>query len=124
MPSERARDLFYAVDTRESRRINWMIWHSAEPGSRVVVATLARVLEAVVLERPQSLERETEIMVLGHAGRRLEIKMFKPASAGYWDRHPEEWFPGGDRDVALDGVSARLVELRPRAHEQLELFGG
>jgi hypothetical protein len=122
--STRARDLFFAVGTNESRRINWTIWHSAEPGSRVVVATLGRVLDAVVLSRPLAVEPETEVMMLEHAGRQFKLTMSKSSSAGYYDRHPEEWFPGGDRDVYLDGASARLVELRARAHEQLELFGG
>jgi hypothetical protein len=121
---EIARDLFHAVGTGESRRIDWAIWHSAEPGSRIVIATLSRVIEATVAERPLAVEPETEVMVLGHAGRRLELKMFKSASAGYYNRHPEEWFPGADRDVSLNGASARLVEIRPRVQEQLELFGG
>jgi hypothetical protein len=82
------------------------------------------VIEATVAERPMAgVKPETEIMVLEHAGRRLELKMFKSASAGYYDRNPEQWFPGADRDVSLDGASARLVELRPRVIEQLELFG-
>jgi hypothetical protein len=109
--STRARDLFFAVGTDESRRINWTIWHSVGPGSRVVVATLDRVLDAIVLSRP-------------HAGRQFKLTMSKSASAGYFDRHPEEWYPGGDRDVDLDGAPARLVELQALAHEQLELFGG
>jgi hypothetical protein len=124
MTSEAARDLFHAVGTSESRRIDWAIWHSAEPGSRVVIATLSYVIEATVAERAMAVKPETEIMQLEHAGRRLELTMFKSASAGYWDRHPDERFPGCDRDVSLDGASARLVELRTRAHEQLELFGG
>jgi hypothetical protein len=123
MNSEAARE-FWAVGTDESRRIDWAIWHAAGPGSRIVIATLSDVIEATVAELPLVVDPETEVMVLGHAGRRLELKMFKSASAGYYDRNPEKWFPGADRDVVLDGASARLVELRPRAHEQLELFGG
>jgi hypothetical protein len=121
--SAAALELFYAVGTDSGRRIAWAIWQSAEPGSRVVIATLSYVIEASVVARPLATKPETEIMVLEHAGRRLELKMFKSASAGYYDRNPEQWFPGADRDVSLDGASARLVELRPRAHEQLELFG-
>jgi hypothetical protein len=122
---EAAREVFWAVGTDESRRINWAIWQSAEPGSRIAIATLSlHVLEATVAERPRATKAETEVMVLEHAGRRLELTMFKSASAGYYDRHTEEWFPGADRDVSIDGVSARLVELRPRVHEQLDLFGG
>ena len=122
--NESARELFFAVGTCESRRIDWAIWHSAEPGSRVVIVTLDHVIEASVVARPLATKPETEIMVLEHAGRRLELKMFKSASAGYYDRNPEQWFPGADRDVSLDGASVRFVELQPRAHEQLELFGG
>ncbi len=122
--TDQARDLFFAVGTDESRRIDWAIWQSAVPGSRIVVATLSRVVVATVAERPLPTEPETEVMVLEHAGRRLKLKMYKSASAGYYDQHPEEWFPGGDRDVDLDGASARLVELRPRVAEQLDLFGG
>ncbi len=44
MTIEAARDLFHAVGTGESRRIDWAIWHSAEPGSRVVIATLSYVI--------------------------------------------------------------------------------
>jgi hypothetical protein len=124
MSSEAALALFHAVGTDSGRRIDWAIWHSVEPGSRVVIATLSYVLEAVVAERPRATKAEAETMVLEHAGRRLRLTMFKSASAGYYDRHPEEWFPGADRDVSIDGVSARLVELRPRVHEQLDLFGG
>jgi len=119
-----AVELFHAVGTDEGRRIDWAIWHAAQPGSRIVIATLTEVVEATVVERPRVTKPETAVMVVEHAGRRRELKMYKSASAGYWDRHPEEWFPGGDRDVSLDGVSARLVELRPRVVEQLDLFGG
>lgn len=124
MTSTRVIELFFAVGTDESRRIDWAIWHSAEPGSRVVVATLDRVLDAIVLSRPQAVEPETEVMMLEHAGRQFKLTMSKSASAGYYDRHPEEWFHGADRDIDLDGASARLVVLRARAQEQLELFGG
>jgi hypothetical protein len=122
--NEAAVELFHAVGTDEGRRIDWAIWHAAEPGSRIVIATLTEVVEATVVERPRATSPETQVMALEHAGRRLDLKMYKSASAGYWDRHPEEWYPGGDRDVSLEGVSARLVELRPRVVEQLELFGG
>jgi hypothetical protein len=122
--SAAALELFYAVGTDSGRRIAWAIWQSAEPGSRVVIATLSYVIEATVAERPMAVKPETEIMVLEYAGRRLDLKMFKSASAGYYDRHPDEWFPGADRDVSLDGASARLVEIRPRVYEQLVLFGG
>jgi hypothetical protein len=122
--SAAALELFYAVGTDSGRRIAWAIWQSAEPGSRVVIATLSYVIEATVAERPMAVKPEAETMVLEHAGRRLELTMFKSASAGYYDRHTEEWFPGADRDVSIDGMSARLVELRTRAHEQLDLFVG
>jgi hypothetical protein len=88
--NDAAIELFYAVGTDGGRRIAWVIWHAAEPGSRIVIATLSEVIEATVAERPRATKPETEIMVLGHAGRRLKLKMFKSASAGYYDRHPEE----------------------------------
>jgi len=122
--NEAALALFHAVGTDSGRRRNWAIWQAAEPGSRIAIATLTEVFEATVIERPRVTKPETSVMVIEHAGRRLELKLYKSASAGYWDRHPEEWFPGADRDVSLDGVSARLVELRPLVVEQLDLFGG
>lgn len=120
---ERARDMFFAVDTDESRRIDWTIWHAAELGSKIVVATLAHVFEASVVELPRPTEPETEVMVVEIAGRRSTLRMAKSGSAGYFERNPEEWEPGADRDVDLDGLSARLVEFLDRAPEQLGLFG-
>jgi uncharacterized membrane protein YraQ (UPF0718 family) len=38
-----AVELFHAVGTDEGRRRNWAIWHGAEPGSRIVIATLTEV---------------------------------------------------------------------------------
>ena len=122
--STRAIELYFAVGTDKARRIDWTIWHLAEPGTRVVVATLDRVLDAIVLSRPAAVEPEVEVMMLEHAGWQFKLTMSKSASAGYYVRHPEERFPGCDRDIDLDGASARLVVLRARAHEQLDLFGG
>ena len=118
-----ALELFYAVGTDEARRIDWMIWQGARPGLRVIVATLNRVVEARVISSPQATAPEVEVMLLEHAGRRLKLKAYRSASSGYWDRHPEERYPGCDRDYDLDGLSARLIGLMPpREPEQLELW--
>jgi len=114
----RAHALFWAFGTDQSRAIDWDLWHRSGPGNRVVVATLTRVIEAVVVERPPT----SDVMVIEAAGRRLSLSLDRAESAGYYDTHPEERFPGCDRDLRLGRWAARLCAIL--APEQLELFGG
>jgi hypothetical protein len=44
-------------------------------------------------------------------GSRAELTLFRSPSAGYYDRHLGQRFPGCDRDLDLDGVSAQLFDL-------------
>lgn len=116
--------LFYEHGTDATRRIDWAIWHEVEPGSELTIATLDHVLEAVVLEHPATTEDGSEVMPVVIRGRRRQLRMYVSASAGYWNRYPGERYPGCDREVEIDGRSARLAEHRPRKPAQLDLFGG
>lgn len=114
--------LFWAVGTDEGRAIDWKIWRAAAPGDRIVIATLRAVVEAVVRERPRFRADGSEIMLVEADGLLAELHLYRSASAGYWDDHPDERYPGCDRDLDFDGVSARLCDRQACSPHQLDLF--
>jgi hypothetical protein len=104
-----ALSAFFSVGTREGRAITWRLW-SSHPGVRFLVATLHQLAEVEVLERPRACDRG-EVMAVSVSGSRSELTLYRSASAGYYDRHPEQSFHGCDRDLDFDGASAHLFDL-------------
>lgn len=117
---DRARSLFWAVGTDESRRIDWAIWRAAAPGSRFLAVTSDRIFEVEVLTGPQSRPDGSEAMTVLANGRESTIELVLSGSRGYYDDHPDERFPGCDRDILLGHAHPRLAELE--RDPQLELF--